>query len=381
MVNNTSKNEKSINFDNFFIVLYELIVLTGILQVSMFRYSVSTSFLSKIQLGIASILFLIALLKKHTLYEYILGGGFVAIAIINFLHTGYYTYVLLGLIMFSMKEVNVKKLLFATLFTILIGITIIFSLSEIGKLPNLVYYRAGIARQSFGMIYPLSMSTYVFFISVCITLLFRKKKIITVTILLILGYLSYIATGSRNDAITIILLAIIVVWDSWLEKISLLETNFLSIIIIMLAVLVNFVTELVPYGTRLYDILNALLSGRMNLQDTLLNSYGVNLFGHYIIENGNGGYEGQERILKYFYIDNSYARLLFLGGLLLFIMVMVIFFWRISTLSREGFVVVALVFAVVCINGFTQESLQSPVTNILVPLLLKKTADFKYLKR
>ena len=63
--------------------------------------------------------------------------------------------------------------------------------------------------------------------------------------------------------------------------------------------------------------MDELFSGRLSLQYILLEYYSPLLWGQNITQQGFGG--EQQTVNNYFYIDNSYARILFMYGIIFFL--------------------------------------------------------------
>ncbi|AOW75280.1 hypothetical protein A4V11_09700 [Pediococcus acidilactici] len=358
--------------ENILILMYEILLTLFFLQNSMFRYQLNVSILMKLQLVTAFLIFIFSLLlsKRDKLFVYTVGGMLIATSGINYLTTGYTNFFIMSLIIFSLRNVDVYKLLKYTMITLIILTGTVFVLSTFGKIDNLLYYRNGIERYSFGTIYPLSMSGYLFSISICLTLFTDKHRLTRILVLMVMSYLCFTKMGARNDSFTIAMLALILIFKNSLLKSKVVKGKIIPYLVVLLILLTNFFTVIIPYGTKMYLLLNSLLSQRMNLQDSLLHNYGITLFGRRIAENGNGGIEGQNLLLKYFYIDNSYARILFMGGAVFFALFLLCIFRKLEILLRNKNWFFACIFIVFLINGITEDSLQNPAYSIMLPTLL-----------
>ncbi|MCQ9196976.1 hypothetical protein MZD87_07745 [Pediococcus pentosaceus] len=362
------------------ILLYELLLTLFFLQNSMFRYQLNVSLLMRAQLVTAFLMFCISflILKKNDLVVYFLGVLLVAAGAVNYLTTGYTNFIILSLVVFAMRNVSLRHILKYTLITLVFLTALVFVLSSIGKIDNLLYYRDGLERSSFGTIYPLSMSGYLFSISICMTLVTNRYRFFRVILLLLLSYLTLTQMGARNDSITIAALAIVLLMKPFFSRMYSYKGTFIPFFVIIVILLSNFLTVIIPYGTKLYWMLNSVLSQRMSLQDTLIHTYGMSLFGRQIAENGNGGIEGKNLILKYFYVDNSYARILFMGGILLFVVFVFCVFRRLRILLANKNIFFTCVFIIFLVNGITQDSLQNPAYSVLLPTLLSSGNLLKF---
>ncbi|MBT9059093.1 hypothetical protein BTJ25_09720, partial [Lactobacillus delbrueckii subsp. bulgaricus] len=103
-----------------------------------------------------------------------------------------------------------------------------------------------------------------------------------------------------------------------LTKIGLIVANILVVIAV-------FISKIVPNQSNLYYMLDKLLSTRLYLQSILFNRYKIGILGQDIPQIGLGGQKTQ--VQAYFYIDSSYTRILFMGGIALFIILLYIL-WK-----------------------------------------------------
>lgn len=81
-----------------------------------------------------------------------------------------------------------------------------------------------------------------------------------------------------------------------------------------------------------------------------------------------GGQVGQ--VYNYFYIDNSYLKVLFIGGMIFFIFFTFTLLWRLWTLLKFKDWVLFFVFLIAILNGITEDSLIKPGLNLLIPLFI-----------
>lgn len=179
-------------------------------------------------------------------------------------------------------------------------------------------------------------------------------------------------TGARNFSIAIILLAIIIL----IKKSILLygKALFFKITIcitLVLSLISVFITKFIPYYSSTYYELNKLLSGRLSLQYTLVNDYQPKLFGQYIYQSTSqtGGY--------YFFIDSSYAKLIFISGILFTILYYFIVIRQLFKLVDLNLYILVLVFIVILITGFVQGSAIGVSANIFIPLLCVRANLFE----
>lgn len=104
-----------------------------------------------------------------------------------------------------------------------------------------------------------------------------------------------------------------------------------------------------PLGTKL----DSLLSQRVSLSNTALNTYGITLFG----SNVQFNFYGTQGIgNSYFFIDNSYLQILFVDGLVELVVV-VLLFCRLMSQAAKASPLIAFVLAFYGINAFIDPQL------------------------
>lgn len=357
---------------NILLILYSLIIVLSVISRSqLFReYDVNNLRLIAIFLMTAySIIFI-----DHSMFQWIwfILGLFISI-------TGIVTeqvsieYLVIIFLMFSLSEIYPRKFLQYTMFTIGVVLLILMLLTFLKVIPNV---KVGITsiRNSLGTNYPVIFSGYVFYMSAAFVALYNKRNIIIPSIFLFIVVLFLDKfTAARNDEICILLLIVVL----WIKNMHLvIQKNIVKIsgIIIFLAVISSmFISVVLPYSTNLYGYLNQLLTNRLQLQYTLFIYYRPTLFGQKIYETGLMGL-GRP---GYFYIDNSYIKLLFMGGLLLFLLLFITFFFQVFKLYRNHVYIMSLILLIILLNGIIEDSLIRPSINLLVPLFCVNVHNFK----
>ena len=272
-----------------------------------------------------------------------------------------------ALIMFSMSNIPPKKILSVsakTIFLIIICLTI-FSCGQL--IPNLIFYRDGAMRLSMGTIYPLTYASLIFFGCAAWVFIY-KNNFRNILLLLILSIYIFFVTGARNDTINMILLifaCISVYFNPKVNKYLSLVSIFIVYSICFISV---FITNFLPYYSNTYVLLNQLFSGRLGLQYTLNNFYHPTLFGQTIPQVGFGG--ASTAISNYFYIDNSYVRLLFMNGIVLTILVLCLISRLIFDLYKLDLYKQVYIILIIMISGITEDSFVNGAINIFFYILL-----------
>lgn len=369
-MNTIQNNKYQLPVTNILLFLYCIILIMGVFTVS------TVSFASKLAIYREYVIILLGfisiILQKHSIKQWIWFG--IGIGICGFSYLFSYNYVdflFFIIIAFSMSTLSPKRLLIYSVCAIFISLFSVYLLSSLKIIPNLLFYRDNIVRQSLGTMYPLTFAGFIFFCCAGLIVInpnsFKIKWLIT--FILLFGCLVvYKINGARNDALNIVLLIICSFSNTISDKVNDILCKILSAIVFGVAFLSIFISQLIPYTSNLYLEINNLLSGRLQLQYTLLSIYKPRLLEQNIQQNGLGGTTGT--VMNYFYIDNSYVRLLFMGGLLLFLFLGLTLFIFVCKMINYKLYLLVYVTLVVIICGITEDSVVSTITNIFIPMLL-----------
>lgn len=353
------------------ILLYQLVIIFGILQVSMYKYYLTGGWMNKVVLISAALMVVMAtFFFKRSLDQWLVFLIFTLFAALNFQKTGNTQYLLFISVVFGFSGIKNKKVFQVSLCTSIALIFFIFLMSKLGFIDNLSYIRGGYMRQSFGLIYPLTFSSYIFFIC-CLFVVsvdkinsYVEAAILVGTALLVLRY-----TNSRNDALSIILLALALLINKLHPIIKEKLINIGILIMPIVAFFSVFVSKIISNNSPLRGIVNSIASDRLYLQDELFNYFSPKLFGQVIAENGNGGLEGKNVILGYFYIDSSYTRIFFLGGILIFIVYVLIWMRGVRKQKLNSNYLISFILFIIWINGITQDNAQNAIFDFMMPIL------------
>ena len=363
-----SKSLKNIPRDSsfFLLILFEINVIFGVFSRSTIYYS--SLFKDAIPIILLGMLVLSFFTNENSLYDLLwLAVG----CLITILSSGVIgnLYLYIVLIAFSMRNTDVLLLLKLTLISLTGAVIFVYLLAHFNRIPNLSFIRNGVFRSSLGMRFPLIFGAYIFYISSLLTILYGNRFPIRISFVLVLLFLfAFNVTNSRNDGFCIAFLILAM-------AIAHVKTDKLTVIcragvILVLAIscTIPFITLVFPYGTKGYFFLDKLMTGRLYYQDVLWSYYHPSFLGKNIPQVGLGGTNGV--VMNYFYVDSSITRLLFLGGILFFILL--IFTWSkfILFLTKNKIYLFALVMLVIWINGFIEDSMVDPTTDVFICFLL-----------
>lgn len=368
----------SFDFNKILIYMYALWALIEVFSRSMFSMA---NIFNKLGIVLLFIMFLTSLLfVKHSKVQYgwLMIGLIIALCIWS--TTSQNEYMLIVFLLFSLSEVSPKNILKPIIKVVTASLFFIFIASKFNIVPNLIYERNGVVRQSLGMQFPLVFSAYVFIILTALVILAQNnnnKYTIKVSLILIicLFFLEKV-TNSRNDELSILLL-LLIVWCSRINTDVIKNITYFLITFFNITFLISiFITKFISYTNNSYYYLDKLLSGRIQMQSILFNYYSIRLFGNNILQIGLGG-QAQGSVANYFYIDNSFTRFLFFGGIAFFIFIITTLIVKLIVLNNQSYSLISLSLLVVCINGIGADSLSILSTSLLLPLFLISTNKYK----
>ena len=380
MMNKTLKFKIS----NILLCLYGMVVFLNLYSISTFP---QLSILSKLRTIILYIMFFIAIIfqthniKQITIFMIL----FLAAAISSILFNADKEYILIALLMFSMSSVSPKKVLKCSTIINIVLLVVFILASKLGFIQNYIYGRDDIIRQSLGTIYPTIFSSIVFF-TACSCIILLKDKVNILLEIICVGCLAifiYKVTNSKNDMLSILFLLFPILIDKLRASVKSLIINIGSYFVIIISILSIFITLLVPYTSNLYFYLNKIFSDRLYFQNVLFQRYTPSFFGQYVYQSGYGG--GNVNVIDYFYIDNSFTKLLFCGGIIFFIIYLFCYFHLIMKLKKLDMYKFAFILIIILVNGIVEESLIKIALNTFIPILLvsneKFLKDFKLEER
>lgn len=269
-----------------------------------------------------------------------------------------------------MRNSNINFLLKETTIIASFSVIVIALAAKLGYITNYSYIRNGVLRQSFGMHFPLILSAYIFYICSLITVKYGTKYPIRLSMgLMIVSFIVDKATNARNDCLCILLL-VLAIFVQNLNKSFLKKSCKISLgVLVVVSVFVPFITYIFPYGSEIYFLLNRLTTNRLYYQSVLCAYYKPRLLGQSIPQVGLGG-NTSSNVFNYFYVDSSLTRLLFFGGIIFFILFLLIMVKGVNELAETKLFLFSMVMMIVLINCFVEDSMVDPTTNLFLSFLM-----------
>ncbi|GFZ26170.1 hypothetical protein [Lactobacillus corticis] len=362
---------KNAKFENFLLSLYGIVTLINVYSLSMFNNGNSTLLHLRTFLIVSAALItlLFSSFRIEKFFLAIIGIIFSVLSIkVGGADKGFLYVVLL---IFAYSGISPRKILKVGIIATALPLFMVAISSKIGLISNLTFYRDGVMRQSLGTIYPLIFASYVFYIFAGLVILTdtRRMRIVLAFIIMISGIFVFKLTGARNDFIGMILLSLVsLLSGAEHSKFFRVILPIGSILIFALIFIVIFATQMFSYDSNVYAILNKLLSNRLDLQNTLSSYYNIKLLGQNIFQQGLGRTTSSVR--NYFYIDSSFVRIIYMGGVLYFSWFMYLLIRLIKQLYSSKSFKFWCVLLIVMINGLTEDSFINYGINLMMPLFM-----------
>ena len=287
----------------------------------------------------------------------------------------------MGFLIVGAKDVDFDKILKVYL---VIGITVMvaaFGASQYGMIEDLVYttqrYGKEFFRHSYGIVYPTDYAAHLFFIVLSVVILFEKKMCVMtkVWISLLVAVSVMMTSNAQTSMISLVVFSILCVVEhvykkqvSFLEKIS----RWTSI---LCASVFWGLTYLYDASNTLLVKLNGYLSGRLAISSKGLEDYDIKLFGQTIIEEGNG--RSTEFREDYFFLDDSYIRILLEYGLIIFVVVLLVFVYTSKKAVKYKRNMIVITLVAICVHSIMEHHLIDLSYNPMMLVLFASLADKK----
>lgn len=319
-------------WETAYLMIYGIIFAKEFLQTTMFPipWPLGLGYVFALLSGgyvIAKFLFHNTYTKKETILAILI---LIAFCIPAF--TTDYTFLFwTGCMIVGAKDVDFNKILKVYL---VIGITIMvaaFAASQCGLIEDLVYElrRWGnesetVVRHSYGIIYPTDYAAHLFFL-VLAAIVFYGEKLATITktwMCLLVAVSTYLTANAQTTMLCLAgFVGLCVVENIFRKYMHAIEKMFRWVPVVSALGYLSVAFTYRPEVTWMVN-LNALLSMRLDFSRRAIDRYGMTWFGQTISEVGNGlSILGSA---EYFFLDDSYIRILLKYGIVLLVMVLVI---------------------------------------------------------
>lgn len=251
--------------------------------------------------------------QKYDFKRFLTLSLFGLIAIISFSITGFSIITWSFFFVMAGDDISIRRLCSIALVVFMIITIIVVILSSTGFIPNKVFVRGGVVRDSYGFNHPNTFGQALLEISLAISVL-RYKKFGAPEFLLIIffAFITWFLVDSRTSSMMIIMTALLFFVFSRPRKYY--RSQYL--VYILLAVLVLLLIALSYYFMLFYSpsnplhvLLNRVLSGRPFLSHGWFTWYPPSLFGTHFASNIAGVYTTSGYTSSSIMVDNAYSYL------------------------------------------------------------------------
>ena len=265
-------------------------------------------------------------------------------------------------------------------------VTVVLALT--GVFENLVYFREGHRRISFGIIYPTDFAAHVFFLTAAYAWL-REKHIRwwELGVVLALGAFCLVFCDARNSVLCLVLLA------AGLALLRLLRTRaakrggefalpgwiggLLCASAPILAVIILLLTKLYSGENAGMVLLDRLFSQRLSIGHNAFDWLPIYLFGNDVYMTGWGGVSEitEDLIARFFFLDSSYVNILFCFGAVTLVLVLALFVYSAVREKRSGAWERLWILAVAALQCMMEHHLMELTYNVFLLLPLAASTD------
>lgn len=248
-----------------------------------------------------------------------------------------------------------------------------------GCITDLVYSEAGQFRHSFGVIYPTDFAAHVVFLSLAGWVLYGGTSIL-MPMLLYFGLGIFVFYYSRAKCSTIILFLLVIAIgycfganrvekkNKALFRITKCIDSLLPYVMPFCALLIIVLSMLYDDDSKWMTSMNTLLSYRLKLSRSALDTYGISLFGTAFEQIGFGGGTAWTWTYTYNFVDSSYILILVRYGLTALVIMCVQYLVLVKSSLKEGNRKLALAASIVAIHSIMEHHLPETAYNLFLLL-------------
>lgn len=260
-------------------------------------------------------------------------------------------------------NIPIDRMVRVTLKTVGIIFLITLLSAAVGLIENRIFYREDgyTARLALGIQYPTDAASLIFYLyGMYLMIRHQRLQRVDTFIGFILAFLTYLLTGTRLDAILLVVLSLIAVASrrQWANRLG----TWLAWSVPIMALISLGLAAYYSDTDNLWQFVDHLLSGRLRLGQQALESYPLTFFGQVIQMNGFGQFDPSK---PYNFIDSSYLQMLLRFGLAYTLLAVYYFSDLIRRLFRQGLTTYGFVAVIFAIHGVIAHHLFNPIYNTL----------------
>jgi len=273
-----------------------------------------------------------------------------------------YTFIFwIGFMIVGAKDIDFDKILKVYLGVSITCMIITFSASQYGLIENLQYFNPRgdeiYIRYCYGSAYPTDYAAHWFFIILAAAVLLEKslKTAGIVWISLLTAFCVYLTSNAQTTMLCLIGFAALCVFERVFHKHMPLFEKLLRWTPVVCAAIFLGLSYFYDATKGWMAKIDTLLSFRLQLSKEGFDNFPVKLFGQNMIEVGLGSStEGRD---YYFFLDDSYIRILLKYGLVLFIVTLVMLVVLSKRASEEKRFVLVMALVAIAVHSFMENRL------------------------
>lgn len=304
--------------------------------------------------------------KQEMLWSIILIPAFAIPAVL----TDYSFIFWIGFLIVGAKGIDFDKILKVYLGISLTFMIVTFSASQYGMIENLQYFNPRgdeiYVRYAYGSAYPTDYAAHWFFIILAVAVLWEKclkvKGIVWISLLTALCV--YFTSNAQTTTICLVGFAGLCVVERVFRKyMPQIEKVLRFVPVVCAGIFLTLAYTFDPEKTWMSK-LDTLLSFRLKLSKEGVDTYPIKLFGKNIIEVGLGSSTtGRD---YYFFLDDSYVRILLKYGLVLLVVTLVLCMLLSKRASEERRFVLVMALVAIAVHAFMENRLIDMAFNPMI---------------
>lgn len=248
-----------------------------------------------------------------------------------------------------------------------------------GTIKNLIYFRGvGKISYAFGSVYITNFCAHIFYLVLAYVLIkkfninFMEKFIITC-----IGFFVLFVEAVRLDGILILVIVVITIVPNIWNNLKRFNIKWILFIELILSSIMIILSYYYSPTNRLTIVLDEILSNRLSQGKQAFLEYPVKLFGQSIKMQGLGGETGAMHAYReYFYIDSSYVQLIFINGVVMYLIVITLIVTSTYQFFKDKKYVLVISIVLVCISSMIDDLLLNMSYNIFLLSIIANTDSF-----
>lgn len=192
-----------------------------------------------------------------------------------------------------------------------------------------------------------------------------------------IGFFVLFVEAVRLDGILILVIVVITIVPNIWNNLKRFNIKWILFIELILSSIMIILSYYYSPTNRLTIVLDEILSNRLSQGKQAFLEYPVKLFGQSIKMQGLGGETGAMHAYReYFYIDSSYVQLIFINGVVMYLIVITLIVMSTYQFFKDKKYVLVISIVLVCISSMIDDLLLNMSYNIFLLSIIANTDSF-----